>query len=805
MSDLYRMIMIESDLRLLAVAAATSLLVCIVGVSLFHRSRAARGRKQVLWLVLVGTASGFGAWATHYIAMLSYYPAHGASYNLNLKLISLLLAIAFIGTGAAIARMGNSRLYYCIGGAVVGLSFTAMLYCDIMAMEAPVLVVRSPAMVFISIAVAAGFSVPAAIYANRDDTLKDTLGAAVLFSIAILVSHMVALAAMNVVTGDAASVSAASRSNEAVLSVPALAVLTAGATAALLGGCLLFALADRRSHRLIARQKVLLDIAIENMPQSLCVFDASGRARVFNRRYAELMGIGVDELKNMTLLEMYERRRARGEFDADPRPQFDGVLTEMRGGRPVTQIDTTMLPGRVLRVTRQPLPDGGWVSTIEDITDARRAQEQIARLARHDALTNLPNRATFCDTLESALRAETTVAVLYLDLDRFKEVNDALGHPVGDALLIEVSWRLTQCISEGDTVARLGGDEFAVVQISRGQPTAEAAALAARIVEAIGAPFDIHGHQISIGASVGIALAPRDGDDADAVIQKADLALYRAKSEGRGDYCFFEAEMEAATQARNTLASEMRTALTRREFVLHYRPIRDLDSGEIIAFEAMLRWQHPTRGQTLPDEFMPLAEDCGLIVPIGDWMMKAACAEAVRWPADVRVSVGLSRSQLRHSRLVPAVATALLTSGLAPHRLELEIAESTVMEEGESVFATLHALRGLGISLSLDHFGASYSALSAVEGVLFDRVKIDPRFIEAVGTQDDALAALASITRLGRWIGSVTATSDLDTSDRLDLLRAAGCTEIQGRVSGTSGSAPDARLLLNHNDRRIVA
>jgi diguanylate cyclase (GGDEF)-like protein/PAS domain S-box-containing protein len=794
--------LLQSDLRLIGIATAVCLLVCFVGVSLFNRCRAARGRAQIKWLLLCGAASGFGVWTTHYIMMLAYYSRDAMVYHLGLKLLALVLAALLIGTGAAIALMGRSRWYHMAGGAVVGLGFAVMFYCDVMSLQTPLLVVNSRAAVLASIALSIGFSIPAAIFANRHDTLKDTAAAALLFACGILSLHITALGAMTVVPESMALLILS------MMSTQALALLAAGAAAAILSGCLVVALADRRSHEAVAVQKVMLDMAIENMPQALCMFDENGRARLFNKRYVDLIGIAPEQLKDMSLVEILSHR-SYGVAEGEPSSQLqEAVVAEMRSGQAVTRIDRTLVPGSVLRVTRQPLPDGGWVSTIEDITEWRKAQERISHLARHDALTDLPNRATFRDTLKRALEAapeQTGVAVLYLDLDRFKEINDTLGHPVGDELLVAVSHRLKDSIRESDTVARLGGDEFAVVQIGREAMESEATALARRIVEVISAPYQIQGHLVSVGASVGIAMAPVDGDAPDELIKKADLALYHAKNAGRGGFRFFEAALDADAQARHVLTTELRAAVAKREFVLHYQPVRDLTSGAIVSMEALLRWQHPLRGIILPDQFLPLAEDCGLIVPIGDWVMRTACAEATRWPADVRVSVNLMPSQFRDSRLVPAVATALLTSGLPAERLELDISEIALLRNTAPVIDTLRALRKFGVRVSMDNFGGAYSKLNSSEGMLFDRIKIDRHFIDQIGRQDGALAALTALTSLGKRIAYSTTATGVETADQFDLLRAAGCAEIQGLLFEPPQPACDVRGMFDRGHKRVVA
>jgi len=802
MFKVYACLTTEHDLRLVAVAAAICLFVAMVGVSLFGRCRAAQGRVQLVWLALVSISSGFGAWATHFIAMLAYHPSAHASYHIGLTLLSLALAILIIGAGTAIVLIGPSRWYAGIGGAVIGLGIAAMHYCGIIAMQAPLLLIWSQETVLASILLAVAFGIPGAIAGAHRDDLGFTLLSAFLFSASVLSLHFTAMSAITALPApDQTAMGPA-------MSAPSLALVIAGAAAAILGGCLIAALTDRKSRAVNERQKALLDIAIENMPQALCMFDAEGNSTLFNSHYAELVGIPADQLKGMNLLDQFELRKSRGTFKGDSRAMFDSIMAEIGAGRPIVKTEDLVVPGKVLRITEQPLPGTGWVVTIEDVTEWRKTQERIAHLARHDALTDLPNRTTFREELDRVLRytrREPGAAVLYIDLDHFKEINDTLGHPIGDQLLIEVARRLADCIRDGDTVARLGGDEFAVIQVSHHEPETDAAALAMRIVSIVSTPYQLQGHHVSIGTSVGIALAPSDASEPDELIKKADLALYRAKAEGRGSYRFFELDMDASAQNRRLLNTELRLALTRNEFTLRYQPIRDVESDEIICFEALLRWEHPERGEILPDQFLALADSSGLIVPIGDWVLQTVCADAARWHSDVRVSVNLSPSQFRHPRLVPSVAAALTASGLPPHRLELEITETVLLRQKKDAIGVLRALQALGVGLSMDHFGAGYAALSSLKDFSFDRVKIDRSFIQQIDPRDDAFAALNAVTGLSRRLGRATSATGVETTHQLALLRAAGCGEIQGLLISPPATAQEVKQMLGRDKERSVA
>jgi diguanylate cyclase (GGDEF)-like protein len=396
--------------------------------------------------------------------------------------------------------------------------------------------------------------------------------------------------------------------------------------------------------------------------------------------------------------------------------------------------------------------------------------------------------------------------VLCLDLDRFKEVNDTLGHPVGDELLRAVAGRLRRCVRETDTIARLGGDEFAIVQISRTQPT-DATALASRIIEAIDAPFDIDGHRVAVGTSVGIAIAPTDGTDPDQLLKNADLALYRAKSDGRGTYRFFEQEMDQRMQARRKLELDLRRALVDGEFELHYQPFVNLDRNEVIGFEALLRWRHPERGMVSPAEFIPLAEETGLIVPIGEWALRRACREAIGWPDGIAIAVNLSAAQFRNRQLVQTVVNALAAAGLPATRLELEITESVLLQDAEAAREILLQLRSLGVRIALDDFGTGYSSLSYLRTFPFDKIKIDRCFIADLSTSAEApLAILRAVTQLGATLGMTTTAEGVETEEQLALVRAVGCTEMQGHLFSPPRPAHEVpHLLLSAKRQAIVA
>ena len=450
----------------------------------------------------------------------------------------------------------------------------------------------------------------------------------------------------------------------------------------------------------------------------------------------------------------------------------------------------------------------GVLVAIIDVTERRQAEARIAYMAHHDALTGLANRVLFNQNLKEALthvhqRGEG-LAVHFLDLDHFKSVNDSLGHPVGDVLLKAAADRLAGCLRASDTIARLGGDEFAVIQSPLDAPD-EAGELAGRLIAAASERFEISGHEIVIGASIGIAVSPGDGDSAEALLRNADMAMYRAKSEGRGTSHFFEPEMDRRMQARRLLELDLRRALITNQFELHYQPLVNLRSEELTGFEALLRWRHPERGMVAPAEFIPLCEEIGLIVPIGEWVLREACRQAAAWPHDIKVAVNLSSIQFRNRGVIEAVMSALAYSRLAPARLELEITESVLLGETEANLATLHRLRQIGVRISMDDFGTGYSSLSYLRSFPFDKIKIDRSFVRELTERPDCIAIIRAVTGLGQSLGIATTAEGVETTEQLMRLREEGCTEVQGFLFSAPRPASELAALIESRGRRQTA
>jgi diguanylate cyclase (GGDEF)-like protein/PAS domain S-box-containing protein len=451
----------------------------------------------------------------------------------------------------------------------------------------------------------------------------------------------------------------------------------------------------------------------------------------------------------------------------------------------------------------------GYLVAIVDITERRRAEARIAHMAHHDGLTNLPNRELFQERLKQALEqaepAHRRVAVFCVDLDLFKNVNDSFGHPIGDRLLKLVAERLRSEVRGNNLAARLGGDEFAVILAADVSPN-EASDYAVRLIKLLSAAYDIDGMEVVIGASIGIALSPGDGASSEELMRNADMALYRAKADGGAVHRFFEREMDRQAQKRRDMELDLRRAFAGGEFELHYQPLVDIAADRISGFESLLRWRHPEKGMISPAEFIPVAEDIGLIAPIGEWVLREACNEAVNWPADVKVAVNLSPVQFRSRNLVQVVISALAQSGLSPKRLELEITESIFLAETEANLAILHQLRELGVRISMDDFGTGYSSLSYLRSFPFDKIKIDRSFVKDLAERPDCVAIVRAISGLGRSLNITTTAEGVETIDQFDWLRAEGCNEVQGFLfSAARPAAEVAQLLERFGDRASKA
>jgi diguanylate cyclase (GGDEF)-like protein/PAS domain S-box-containing protein len=505
---------------------------------------------------------------------------------------------------------------------------------------------------------------------------------------------------------------------------------------------------------------------------------AEGKIAAPSARFCNVSGRSAYALESMQLIDLFDSGHDRSILEQLLQQQtpFRDIVARFTHG---SEEHWWSLSGRPI-VDAQGIVTG-MRGVATDVSAAKRAEAKIAYMAHYDGLTDLPNRRLFNETLARALsrRRDALVSVLYLDLDHFKAVNDTLGHSIGDEVLKIAAARAEACVGHQDMVARLGGDEFAIL-LADTQSAEQVHATAAALVETLSKPMFVERQDIEVGVSVGIAMAPYHGKTPEALIKNADLALYHAKEQGRGQAAEFEISMHDAMQARRLIEIELRSALARDQLELHYQPLVNLQSGETTSYEALLRWNHPDQGMIMPATFIPVAEETGYIVQLGEWVIRTALMEVARWPTHLGVSVNLSPAQMRSTNLLPAIINALGASGVAPHRLELEITESVLMHDTQANLATLHQLRELGIRIALDDFGTGYSSLNYLRSFPFDKIKIDRCFVDEVDSRDDSRAIVRAVTGLAHNLGMVTTAEGVEREDQLEELRREGCTEVQG-------------------------
>jgi len=550
------------------------------------------------------------------------------------------------------------------------------------------------------------------------------------------------------------------------------------------------------AQRRLSEKSQHLDTAINTMTQGLLLFDSSARLVICNQRYIDMFGLSPDVARpGCHLRDLILHRQALGSFVGDV-DEYCARFTNPRGDE--IRDSVIMTPdGRSIRLIYKRAPDGGWATTLEDVTDGRRAQAQIEYLAHYDALTHLPNRTLFQRHAEELLREATVreFAIHYIDIDEFKRINDTLGHPIGDEFLRRVAEKLRQSVGSNDFIARLGGDEFAIVQHDI-MSDDDVSDLVARVYQSLRTPFDCHGHWLSSDASIGIAIAPRHGSDLFGLLKCADLAMYAAKAAGRRTYRFFDPAMEKQANLRRALEADLRSALAEDRFELHYQPLVDLRSDEVTGCEALLRWRHPVRGMISPAEFIPVAEETGLIEEIGQWVLRTACIEAAAWPAHVRLAVNVSPIQFKSETLALKVAGALAESGLDPRRLELEITEAVLIADDDAALVTLGQLRALGVHIALDDFGTGYSSLQYLQRFPFDKIKIDRSFVKEVTRNSGSASIIRAVVSIAADRNMITTAEGVETDQQRDTVQMLGCTQMQGYLFSKPVPAQDLRTLL---------
>jgi diguanylate cyclase (GGDEF)-like protein len=817
MFRIYSCLAHQHNLVLVVVAALICLSACFVAVAAFEHGVHDASRRR-LFVGIAALVAGLGVWATHFVAMLAFEPGFPITYDLGRTALSIVIAVAVTGLGWTIA-LGRRPIMAPLGGATVGGGVAGMHYVGMTAMEVPGDFVWDHGLVALSVLLGVGLSALAVWIDRRRSRPSGELswGAAIVLTLAICGLHFTAMAAAELHPRNTDGI------GHGLVSSDALAIIVTAAALVIMAigfGLLMF---ERRfdreqleqaQHRAelaeeilrvaaererltaeLERQVAITEAAIEHLPQGLSLYDADNRLVMCNSRYGALHGIPGHILKpGVPLAEVCQYLVDTGAIPEIPNLDAEEGTYDASW---MNRHELYLPNGRIVEFHRRAMPDGGWLATHEDVTEARQASQQIAYLAAHDTLTGLPNRVTFAAHLDACARSGKPFALHTIDLDRFKEVNDTLGHPVGDHILKGTAARLRELVGKHDVVTRLGGDEFAVIQRDIEQSTGPGV-LAARIVERLAEPFEFDGHTVAIGASVGICRSPEHGVQGDDLLKKSDLALYCAKEESRGTYRFFESGMDSRLSERRQLEVDLRAAISDGQFEVHYQPLLDMAKGRIGCFEALVRWRHPTRGLIQPAEFIATAEDSGLIIPIGEWVLRQACRDAAGWPGDVKVAVNLSPAQFKRGDLIAMTMNALTSAGLAPQRLELEITESVLLHDETWVHSVLDRLSALGVGIAMDDFGTGYSSLSYLRSFPFNKIKIDRSFIaDLVGTSD-ALSIVQATIQLSQKLGMEITAEGVETAEQLQILAAEGCTQIQGYH--VSQPIPLSKIdgLLNH-------
>ncbi|MGR4862524.1 EAL domain-containing protein [Caulobacter sp. LARHSG274] len=762
----------EHDLRLVLVAGLICLAACFTAFRLYSRMRGATGVVRAAWLLLTGLVSGSGVWATHFIAMVAYSPGLKTGYNPAGTLISLIIAVLFMAGGFAVASAERSRTNDCAGGLILGVGVAAMHYTGMSAFVTQGFVQWEQATVAVSVlAGVAGAAAALALAGRARSLIKQAAGGAVL-TIGVCALHFIGMGAITIVPDPAIQVPAELLSGGvltlAVTSITAMIVL---------GGLGAVAIESQTSRSALDRIRRLANAAYEGI-----VVVQNGRINDANAAFCDLAGAELETLVGAPLFA------GMLTFD-DEGPAHEGVRREgalqpVDGGRriPIEVFSRLMDDG-----ARQET-SGLTVLAVRDLRERRLAEEKIRYLAEHDGLTGLPNRNSLQMRLAAALdRVEASgesLALICIDLDHFKEVNDLHGHLAGDALLVETARRLQDALTAPSFAARLGGDEFIVVQVADGdQPTA-AAELAGQLIDALSAPASHEGQDLIMGASLGVSLFPDDGRTAEALLANADMALYRAKEGGRGAYRFFKREMDETIRERRTLARELRQAILDEELLVYYQPLATASDGQVCGFEALVRWNHPVRGMVPPLEFIPVAEENGLIGQLGEWVLRRACADAASWERPLRIAVNLSPLQLNQPNLPALVHEVLVASGLSPKRLELEITESALFKDYQRALDNLRRLKALGVRIAMDDFGTGFSSLSTLQSFPFDKIKIDKSFVENIHRHDRATVIVRAVLGLGRSLEIPCVAEGVETQEQIDFLRGEDCAELQGYAIG---------------------
>src|ERR1700688_2359594 len=770
MLTVYNCIMNAHDWRLVGLAAVICALASFTAISLLHHVRRSSGYMRLIWLAVSATSTGFGIWATHFIAMLAFSPGLPTAYNILLTILSLIAAIFLTGTGLAMAVMASWRAGAWLGGAMVGGGIAAMHYTGMAAFEIQGRIVWDPTLVGASIALGGLIGAIALPVGLRSDSLKWKILGALLLTLAICSHHFTAMGAASIIPDPTIEISPSALPSGWLAIAVALASFIIVVLA--LAGVAID-MRDRRRGELEAeRMRGLANAAVEG----LLVCEGESIITV-NDSFAVLVGSAAENMVGAQLEQFFPDEGTRLKLFERPNQPIEGDLLHPDGSR--TPVEIIM----------RSVDYGGkphHAIAVRDLQARKQAEQDIRFLAHYDSLTGIPNRSTFNNKLdqeiESALETGRRLAVLCLDLDWFKEVNDLFGHAAGDAALQAVVKRIAGVLDENQMLARLSGDEFAIILPGLSNPTVPGR-IAEDILEVLQTARENEA-DAPISTSIGIAICPNDATDRHALLSHADTALYRAKNEGTRTYRFFAASMGATVRERRLLEHDLRNAIPRGELRLVYQSQNNIGDGRVVGFEALLRWKHPTRGEISPVEFIPVAEDTGTILQIGEWVLRTACREAATWTQPLTVAVNVSAVQIHNVNFAHVVHEILFETGLAPGRLELEVTETALVRDLNRALATLRRIKILGVRIAMDDFGTGYSSLSNLRAFPFDKIKIAGSFNKSVNVNDQAAAIVRSVLGLGRALCLPVLAEGVETAAELAFLESELCNEAQGYLFG---------------------
>ena len=775
----------DHDPWLVSLAACICALGCFTTTILMSRTQGVSAPSSYRWLLGTAVVFGFSIWSLHFVAMLAFMPGMPIAYDLPTTAISVSVAIV----GSLVAFTAWRLLPWrhgaiAVGGVALTAAVAGMHYTGVAAMRVPGTIVLDNAAMVASIIVCMVCAVTALARSSELSTTRwRRWEVAGWLALCICGLHFIGMSAIQIRLGptlDATGTVLASSGLAVVVGTVSLSLLVVSLAAALMDRHL-----SRRENQELDRMRLLSDFAQEGI-----VIHRGGEILEVNSAAVRLFGKSADVIIGRQVLSLFAEKSVpslRRRMLCPP----EQLLPEE------VEIETKTGASTWVEFHCRAIEFKGHPATavaLRDLTDRKSSEARILHLAHHDALTDLPNRSLLQERLNRALAVAaqegTRAAILYLDLDRFKPVNDVLGHAGGDTLLAQVASRLSAEIRSADTLARVGGDEFIIVQVNAASPE-RVSSLAERIITRLSTPFEIAGRQVEIGVSVGIALYPDDGANSESLLRAADTAMYRVKQEGRCSFRFFDASMDAKLLDRHLLEQDLRRALERGELVLFYQPLANCRTGEVDGFEALMRWRHPTRGLVSPAEFIPLAEDLGIIGQLGRWAIETACRDAVGWSTPAKVAVNVSPVQFRQSTLLCAVSDALAQTGIDPARLEIEVTEGVFIEDAGRAVSILVGLRDLGVRVSLDDFGTGYSSLNYLRLFSFDKVKIDQSFIRDLDQNGEATKIVKAIIGLGHNLGLSITAEGVETLEQLTFLREQGSDQLQGYLLGRPMESAD--------------